>query len=368
MKFSKILMMLTFFSYPYYLFPSGGFQPATGIIVCIFVTLLFTAPKQFKFSLSMKILICYTIYAAAVNTFWYFNTYNESLLEHLYITIFGTFIFVTLGNVFNHFTRSDAKMFIGVIAITLATQAALLTFGLVKDVGGGRQIIWFNNPNQLGYFCVLSATLAIVTSYYYKIKSLIIPIVIIGIGIFLTAFTLSRAALGALLLFIPIILFLSTNLSIFKKIVMVAILSISSVFVTDLYLQSETYAALERRIERSQDRATETTAEVRHFDRIWLYPDYLGFGAGKGAYERFGKPQEIHNLFLSVFFSYGVIGILLYLAFWLKIIPNLQVLIYMAPVLVYNMTHNGGRVIVFWFTLALIASAATRKLKRSRKR
>jgi hypothetical protein len=368
MKFTKILMMLTFFSYPYYLFPSGGFQPAAGLLVCVFVTLLFTAPKQFKFSLSMKILIFYTFYASAVNTFWYVNTYNESLSEHLYITIFGTFIFITLGNVFNHFTRSDAKMFIAVIAITLATQAALLTFGLVKDVGGGRQIIWFNNPNQLGYFCVLSATLAIVTSYYYKIKSLIIPIVIIGLGIYLTAFTVSRAALGALALYIPIILFFSTTLSIFKKVIIIIILSISSVFVTDLYLQSETYAALERRIERSQDKVTETTAEARHFDRLWEYPDYLAFGAGKGAYERFGKPQEIHNLFLSVLFSYGVIGLLLYLAFWLKIVPNLQVWIYMAPVLVYNMTHYGGRVIVFWFTLALVASAATRKVKRLRKR
>jgi hypothetical protein len=371
MKLAKILMMLAFFSYPYYIFPSGGFQPSVGVILCIFVSLLFITPKPFTFSVNMRILVIYTVYAGLVNTYWYFQTDDGTLLLHLTITMFGTFMFITLGSVFNNFTRSDAKMFLAAIFVTMATQAALLTLGIVKDVGGGRQIIWFNNPNQLGYFCVLAATIAVILSYYYKIKSFFVPL-IIAIGIYLTAFTLSRASLGALVLFIPILLLFSNTLSLIKKVAIIMVLGVGFIFAADLYLQSDTYAALERRVERSQSAVSQTNAEVRHYDRIWKHPENLAFGAGKGGYARYSegeeKAQEIHNLFLSVLFSYGVVGLLLYMIFWFKAIPNFQVLIYMGPVIVYNMTHNGGRVIAFWFVLALIASASDRKLRKIRRR
>lgn len=356
MKLAKFLLMLTYFTYPYYIFPSGGFQPAIGLCAGVFLALAVTAPSKIRFNGITQILIIYTIYAVVVNTLWYFRTNDDDFITHMIITIVGTFIYVTLSNVFSYFTKADAFTFLLVIFATLATQTLLLSLGMVKDAGAGRAIIWFNNPNQLGYFCVISATLAVISGYYYKIQSIMIPL-IIGMAIFLTAFTLSRAALGGCLLFIPIMLFFSSTLSIARKLAIILVLAIAGAYIVDLYVQSETYTRLERRMENSSENQNQT--EVRHFNRVWEQPDHLVFGAGKGGYDRFpGRAQEIHNLFLSVLYSFGIIGFLFYMSFWYKIIPNLQVLIYMFPVLTYNMTHNGGRALAFWFLLALIATGA----------
>lgn len=355
--------MLTYFVYPYYLFPSGGFQPSVAVLIFGFAVMLFTSFKKVIISGSMRMLIVYSVYAMLINIYWFFNTGDDSLLLYTIIALFGCFMFIALGNIFHQFTRQDARMFLFVVFATVATQALLLTFGIVKDVGGGRQVIWFNNPNQLGYFCLLSATIAVLVGYFYKIQNFLIPLTV-ALGIYISTFTLSRAALAGLVLFVPILLFFSTSISLSKKMVIVVMLALGGAYVADLYVNSEQYAALERRVERSQESST-GQEEVRHFDRVWEYPDYLVFGAGKGAYERFSendaKVQEIHNLFLSVLFCYGIIGFLMYMTFLFSIIRNIQLMIYLLPVFLYNMTHNGGRVIALWFMLALIASSIARQ-------
>jgi len=82
-------------------------------------------------------------------------------------------------------------------------------------------------------------------------------------------------------------------------------------------------------------------------------------------YERFvpkseKRPQEIHNTIINIFFNYGVLGgimfvLFLYHSFKLTMISQL---VYLFPIIVYNLLHNGIRYSLLWVIIAYIHYAS----------
>jgi hypothetical protein len=56
----------------------------------------------------------------------------------------------------------------------------------------------------------------------------------------------------------------------------------------------------------------QSEAKLRGYFRPIDYPKYLIFGAGHGDEARFNSKHEIHSSFLSIFFYYGVFGLILF--------------------------------------------------------
>ena len=112
------------------------------------------------------------------------------------------------------------------------------------------------------------------------------------------------------------------------------------------------------------------TAIARGYSRLLESPMYLIYGAGEGNYDRFfnldkSRPQEIHSGFLSLWFCYGIGGVLFFSLFlrqhFFRI--NKKDFLLLTPIVFYNFFHNGFRFSVFWILLALCFFALKKNIK-----
>lgn len=97
--------------------------------------------------------------------------------------------------------------------------------------------------------------------------------------------------------------------------------------------------------------------EGRGYDRIFNHPEYLLLGAGEVDIKRFKSfDGEIHSTFGNLFFSYGVIGLALFLGIIISLIKgnNFTNYYYIIPLFLYSLTHNGIRNTILWILFALI--------------
>jgi hypothetical protein len=93
------------------------------------------------------------------------------------------------------------------------------------------------------------------------------------------------------------------------------------------------------------------------------YPEYLLTGAGEGALYRFDEADdgdeqihEIHSTFLTIMFSYGLVGTAAFAAaIWrLYRLSSGGAFLYLIPPFLYGLTHQGLRFSFFWLLLAVI--------------
>jgi hypothetical protein len=176
---------------------------------------------------------------------------------------------------------------------------------------------------------------------------------------------LSKSAIIATLLLLAI--HFSRNIGQFLLVAVLGV--IATFFMGEVSLVDQVIDRLTNIGEQSDDGLS-----GRGYDRIWLYPQYLLFGAGEMGLARFPETgmMEQHSTLGTVLFSYGVIGMFLFgLMLWqLLKIAGWRELLYLAPAFVYGVAHQGLRFSMFWFLFATIAiigaSLASRGSETSR--
>jgi hypothetical protein len=102
---------------------------------------------------------------------------------------------------------------------------------------------------------------------------------------------------------------------------------------------------------------------ARGYDRIVNHPEYLFFGAGEGAYERFKSELypwgEIHSTFGTLLFCYGILGTGLFVCgLFFACRRDLRAALYFLPAFVHGTAHHGGRFAFFWTMLAFVCCCA----------
>jgi len=98
------------------------------------------------------------------------------------------------------------------------------------------------------------------------------------------------------------------------------------------------------------------SAEGRGYDRLLRYPHYMIFGAGEGAFYRFGiGAQEIHSGIATLLFSYGVTGFLFFGFFIWAVFNNLpkQYYLILGLIFLFGIPHQNIRFTYFWIFLGL---------------
>jgi len=106
--------------------------------------------------------------------------------------------------------------------------------------------------------------------------------------------------------------------------------------------------------------------QARGFPRLVEYPEYILTGAGEGALFRFDESEdsnqdvqihEIHSTFLTILFSYGLVGAAAFVAaIWrLYRLSYHGCFLYVLPPFFYGLTHQGLRFSFLWLLLALVA-------------
>jgi len=353
-------MYKLFFTFPsllyfvlsiFYVFPSGLPQPADLVVVWVIaLSLKFSRIKFFKGEIW---LLFFFLYALLVNCIWAINLSSFALFMSNIYLLFNVLAYLVFRSLF----WSESKYFRYAFMLVVNALFLELVFVFVGQ-GGVRSTGTFNNPNQLAYFsvCFTATALFMCTRLGLGIKWMT---VVLALGWYLVLHSLSKAGIGAFLIFSSMLLYRLGPL----KSLLVVMLFISILFIFDIPVME---SAIYRMESIGQDH--DDSLSGRGYDRIINEFQYVFFGAGEGEYTRHQSVWggEIHSTFGTLLFSYGTVGLIIFSIFIYKAVVKriglIDSLIFLSPVFAYSATHNGLRFTPFWILLALLSPPSERGL------
>jgi hypothetical protein len=349
-------------SFPFYLFPKGGLQISTFILLAAALqslrwnpTWLINPPIRGLRRIS-KPLVGFVLYATLVQVLWAVFLGEPGVLLFAAYYIFNLIIFVSVGLLTARspdFSSLIIRSTIGSVAI----QVALSLLGFEGPVDGSRSAVFFQNPNQLGYFSLMSASIMTVGVKRQMIGAGVFIAGILGC-LWLAQLSLSKAAMVAIALLVIYGSLRSTRTILLSSIAMLGVLGLGIV--------DDRLPQIESRFESIGTQADDSLAG-RGYERIWLHPEMNLLGGGEGAVWRWESSMrnktEIHSSWGTILFSYGIPGVMLMAAFLWRLIPRLGLssLIPFAAVVLYGITHMGLRFIPMWILFGLIAGISIRR-------
>jgi hypothetical protein len=312
-----VVWCLFLISQPFYVVTSGLPQPGDFLLLPLIPMALAGWNRRLSAS-SMspfRALLLFTIWVCLVDWGWAVITGNFGFFGK---DTFMLFPFYYIYNAMVVFVALLLYQRYGTRFLTLTMQVVLLIVGsqiLLSFVYFGsrsvRSTIFFNNPNQLGYYALLSACTIAVCQRTLRYSVLASSLGLAGC-MYLAIMSASKAAVaGAVMLFALTII---TN----PRVILVMALATAGM----LSLGGPIERALETTAQRMQtDRRPQWSFfEERGYDRIENHSEYLLFGAGEGATTRFAETtiigtHEIHSSAGTLLFAYGIVGATMFLVF-----------------------------------------------------
>lgn len=360
---------------PFYLFGSGMPQPADWVMAILFIYILIKnwLPRDQTVKILIQTLGLFVLYVVLVNTIWalFIDQSYEKRFPSYFHSLFYIFNFFALRSVIIAFQRYKDLMIkytayaIG-SSMVIQTALALLTGSI-----SSRTPLYFNNPNQLGYYALLAGSLLAFLVRFIKVNP-VFQIVSFLSFFFLTLLSASKAALVGSILLIGLSL-INQGLFSFRQFIIISItIGAGYYFIKENTLGSELYQYSFKRFQ-TIGTSRDDSIEGRGYDRMLNEPEYMIVGAGEGGYYRFKtalETGEIHSSVGTLLFCYGMVGFFLFLRFIFKVFKGLAFfeLLYFLPVFAYSFTHQGLRSTLFWTYLAtiFIVNYELRKAKFSR--
>lgn len=347
---------------PFYIFSSGLPQPADFIMTFGILLMLFSFNSSFLRIIPIAKLTNFTIIVVlvAVLNQIYFNL-GGFLGSPLFASIFYIYnslsfilVFYMYFNSYNKNTFFNNVGWFLFVSISVQFIASILDLGKTE----GRAVLFFNNPNQLGYFALLIFSIFTIVPSKARSNKTVVVILIMMSG-YLMLLSQSRAAfIGVLSLSVIVIIKESMKFN-FKSLLFLLLFGILVFFTFNesSYVQDKLDGINQRQQMRGDN--FEEEIGVRGYDRIFLYPEYLIFGAGELWNVRFPLAHhqgEMHSGLGTIIFSYGILGIITFIIFVFSLIKYNFVynIIVILPVALYNLTHQGLRNTLLWVFFAFI--------------
>ena len=358
MKFSHYTWAIYLIVFPFYMFAEGNPQLADlfgALLIIANIKSILTSISANRYT---KYLFLFVVYTFIVNSIWMLMIGDIKIIKNSIFYLYSFFIMLFIFNKLKD--TSFLEITFKAISISLIVQAVLFPF--IKNQGVRTQM-FFNNPNQLALWglCLLAIVYVLTRLLHKKTAYTILLLVLCTLFILISA---SRAALGGAIIFWMFFIIKSRkNLMIFVAASVIAFIIID--FNYDLNL--ENFAALEYNMDRFSNNTISGNQGIgtRGFQRIGENPQYLLFGAGEGAFERFNETIELHSIFASVLFSYGIIGLFFYLgafkSFALKFSKETMAVLF--PVVLFAAVHMTLRIPLFWITLLFVLYLHEEKIR-----
>lgn len=338
---------------PFYVFPSGLPQPADVLALGVSVAAIAWYGMRTSRALFpvLFLLFAFVVYVVVINLGWGAVTGRGSLLMRPVYYVFNAVIFAAFLVLYTRLGSRLLRTTMLALGASVMLQVALSP--VVMD-GGLRQSLFFNNPNQLGYFGLLSATLFAFGAIRIRLHPLVYMTFFVG-ALYLTALSMSKAAIAGTLLLLGLAILRKPVSGLLILAVVVGLLAI----VPD---GGTLVADLDRRFSSLGVHGDDSLAG-RGYDRFVNHAELLVLGAGEGGYERFRSAlagTEMHSTWGSLAFSYGVIGSFLFLLFLGVIFfhGGAGAGLYFMPAAFYGLTHNGIRFTMLWVLLAFMVCVA----------
>lgn len=348
------------FLVPLYIFKSGLPQPGDAFVLILIPIGLHGWNGRLGHDMRsvLRALVWFTLWVCLVDYAWMFWTGNFSvfgpdsfLLYPLYY-IYNALIFLIAIVLYRRF--GDAFLRVTLVMVTATIFLQVLS-SLVVRPGAARGSVFFNNPNQLGYYALLAATLIALTHRRLQMRLLTSSLALVCCGC-LALISASRAAAGGIAVLLVLLLFQNPKIIVAACIAAVAVVSGVGP------IASAIDASQDRVLNRSRN-SSATFFEERGYDRIWRNQQYLVLGAGEGGLSRWDdtayvKSMEIHSSVGTVVFSYGIVGSILFLVFLWRVLRGARVrlMIVLLPPLLYTGAHQGLRFTMLWVVLAVFVA------------
>ena len=347
---------------PFYVFTSGLPQPAdfiilTGLVPCLAISFL---NKKSDVENVYIAGIMFGGLAFLINLIHYvfLPDFKFVLSSAFYIYNLMVFMFAAIIGMRNieAFRRVTYYCILATIAVQFLVTVFLAIQTSIRPTGT------FNNPNQLGYWAMLSACMLFVLKGRKFLN--ILDYLALAALFYIQLLSLSKAVM---LTFGFVVIFgmLSPLTHFFQKIVTVFITLSIMIFaiysfdtVVEGAMQSEVVQNATKRISGIGGQADDSVAG-RGYIRMATHPEYLLFGAGEGGFKRFPptfSDQELHSGIATMIFSYGILGALAFGAFLFFVFRKAPwfYIAFMIPIIGYGLTHQNFRNTYFWAFLAAV--------------
>jgi hypothetical protein len=342
---------------PFYVFDSGLPQPADWLLAALLPLLLWTWNGRLPGPLArpLKALLVFLLYVVIVNLAWSLVMFTFSLnpKEGFLIApsyyVFNGMLFLSFLLMFQRYGEFFLWLTARLVLVSVLIQV-VLAFTLQSALT--RSTAMFNNPNQLGYFALLSACVILLGQKRLKLSTLQVTIGVAGCS-YLALLSASKAALASIGV-LGIALLLSK-----VRTILVASIVLGALIFTD----NPFSAAIDRAEQRISSDQSLGFLEERGYDRIVAFPEYWAFGAGEGAYRRFKEisaigSHELHSSLATLFFCYGIIGTIVFCLFLRGALSGAgaRAWVIIGAALAYGMTHQGLRFRLLWLLIAMVCT------------
>jgi hypothetical protein len=356
---------------PIPLFPSGSFQIADFVMVLVFflVTLRFGIRIPNRVMSVVVSFALFTVYVFSVNFIWAIKlgevslSHRESTFISSFYYLFNFISLLAIVGLYAKYREQFLKVTLYSFIVSIFLQIFLLPISLTIGRGLLRDKLFFNNPNQLGYYVLIALVVFALGEKYIKFPSWL------RIGYYvacflLSSFALSKAALVGIILLLLLLLVKTPTHVVLVVITFFGLIAVSQG-------TAEQFDKITSRIAKIGTDKDDNLVN-RGYDRILTYPEYWILGAGEGDFYRFSllsdKVIELHSGFGTLFFCYGIVGSLLFLlgVFFTIMCYGRILALYLLPVFFFCLTHQGFRPTIFWILFAFALGSAVQFRTRSR--
>ena len=381
LKIIAALVSLYILFKPYYLFASGGLQPADIFLVLasivLLVCLLF-CPKQrselMGFAKDNRMLVAMIALVLVINIpYSIFFMSSDFLLSSSY------YLF-NLSAILLFYVSMRSKSFLGTIRailyLNVFIQLFIWAFGMGRNFDPTRYMGTFNDPNQFGFYILCSLFLISLINQYMDKKWLAAYFVMLAtsiILIFLSASTGVFLGLAIYILGLAILLVVryfkhNTHkrrlaITCIVSVLVVAATACLLIFNSSIQSKIQSTSLFERlvyKIENHGGTSKRPFIDERGYDKLVKYPYFCIFGAGEGRLTRFTRAAntvEVHSTPLSIIFYYGIFSFVLLLLwiFWRKGALRGEYLVVLIALAAECLFLINQRQPTFWFILLLIS-------------
>lgn len=360
---ARIFFCLYLIFKPIYLWQSGLPQVCdVFMVLSIFFSLISYGEKRREACenkrLFLKLSSVFFLYLVLVNLVWSLIENDLEPVIYALFYIYNALIILAYLMIasYDFLRKISYSIFISLLLL-------ILTIPVLIDFSVPRQVLTFNNPNQLGFFALAYAS--IISLIYIKYGSNVTSariFILANISSFVLVFlSMSVAAIGGFVLLAMINVFYFRK-NLYKYVLFVPVIIFialcSMMYTPDNSDSSYIESIVEKRINRKENISENVSFwEERGYDRIYNQPEYLILGAGEGLRYRIDSyigMNELHSLYGTILYSYGFVGIVLFLFLVFYSYLYSQHYIYMIPVGFYSITHQSLRATLLWLLFCFI--------------
>lgn len=346
----------------FYVFPSGSPQPADLLFAPLGLIVLLPYASE-ALARRGAIVLALVGWIVAVNAAWYFRSGEPEFITSSAYYAYNALVFFAALAAYRAHPDALSRLLRAAVLVALACGAILV----VSTTSFGRHTGSFANPNQLGYWSLLLVAIYGIVSYRRPVGPA--DVVVLLLGLFVCAMSLSIAAISAYALLI-LTFGIAHPAPRWLRATMVWILVVAGLLLiwegTALVRAGDlwTGSLLESRVAEVFERGIGELS-YRGYDRLVAYPEFTLIGAGEGALDRFAEDLEIelHSSFGTMAFAYGALGFTLFAGLLVHALRGAPwiVVLYVIPVLLYGLAHQGLRFSWFWIVLGVASAIAEQR-------